>query len=267
MAVHDHIGEELAAYLTGRLGDETRIRIDDHVATCRVCAALVADLRPVAAGVRAGGERIFEGHPSAWEIRTYALGEPAKRPEAVGRHLALCASCSLEASVASAAVRRSESARTLPSVWSRWAMPSAALAAGIVLGLMLRHPVPVNSWRGPVDLPVLPGPTRGEHADTTIHVASGQSAIVIAMPFVMPDGVAARDRLRLDIVAEGGRVLNVAHADRGDLESRCDATGVLPLMVPAGDLPPGRYTLRLHRESPPEGDLMDLPFRVVLEAR
>jgi anti-sigma factor RsiW len=259
MSLHPELGDDLPALIAGRLEGDALRRVQAHLATCTECSAFVEDLRPMVEGLDAGGGELFSEHPTSDALTAWA-SSGADAASAIGRHVELCASCALESAIA----RRTGATRPAPTALPRrYILPAAAaVLAAFSLGLLFGRVVSPRGWTGAIELPVFPPTTRGEPAETTIHVELGQPTVVLPAPLSLPDDIAPSDPLRIEVVDERGKARSIVVSDRAGLERRTEPSGALGIMLPARDLPPGRYTLRLRRDGSGGQALLEFPFVV-----
>lgn len=212
---------ELAAYHANELSPEEDDRVREHIAGCRECADLVLDLQAFhdAAKEEPSGVVDLE-QAAAWrELRKRMEPEPGKTPLVPSRSVS-------PGFFASAQGGYSIAAALLVAVvglaaWNVSLVRESREPRGIP---MVRTFVDVDSLRAGGELPepplVLPAP------------------IILSLPTEAPDLL-----YRVDFVPEGGR-----HSERS-LEVSAQGTD-LPILLPEGALPPGRYDVRVAGPSP-----------------
>ncbi|HEY3176280.1 MAG TPA: zf-HC2 domain-containing protein [Candidatus Polarisedimenticolia bacterium] len=269
---HEEYQSAVPAYLAGRLAEEERRRLESHLSVCEDCEELVTSLHVVPEAVARHGASLFDPHPDPSDLRRFVGDEPVEDRERVRKHLAVCVSCELEAAgwsapVLHAAGRVEGSDRWGPVKAGRLAAAVSLLAAGLVLGFLLASLAPgrSSSGDGPIDLPVLDRATRGGSAVTRIHVRAGQSAFVIAVPFVAPEGRSGTEPLRLDILSSDGRPIFTLRDTAAGLRRRADASGVIALLIDRRRLAPGAYQVAISGAGGPEDRIAVMPFEVVGE--
>jgi hypothetical protein len=120
-------------------------------------------------------------------------------------------------------------------------------------------------WRGPVDLRVLPGPTRGEGPVLRITVARLQPYVVLPIALGLTDGLSEDGRFGIEIADEGGRVVYGVLQSRSALAKHLDPSGVWSVALPATDLPPGRYEVIFYRTVPEREVLFVNDFEIAVE--
>ena len=263
MIRHEDVQEELAAYAAGRLEGQSLRRVNDHLTECDECRDMADTFRDLATAIRAGGETLFEPHPSAAALRRHAIGGDTTELAAITRHLAACASCALEAG----AWKRTGGPAALEGRgWIRTGRfrPAIAAAAGLLLGLGLAaffmSRATSRTEAGP--LLVLPRALRGEETVETYSMDSRQGVVVIACPAAIAKEAPPGELFRYEIRDEAGRVAwsrNMSASEiRRHLRGKAE---VVTLLVPATSLGPGHHEFRLAPASKPESVI----YRVRLE--
>lgn len=124
---HEAALELLDDFVEGQLDEDQKVATESHVAGCPECKAQLELLHLLhRKEVAALGDALFEPHPSAEQLVTYVLdpGELSRADQAaLGRHLAVCPTCRVEADL----TRRSN--RHANSWWRRlsYLLPSLTI--------------------------------------------------------------------------------------------------------------------------------------------
>jgi hypothetical protein len=241
-------GEDLHAllpwHLNGTLDDEEGRAFRDHLGTCPDCARETEVLGALRDAVRRHGEAFFAPHPAAADLVAHAedrLDEAAAG--AVHRHLALCATCSVEDRI----VRQGGlPAPGAPARFRRpaWRAAAAALAASILTAagvLMVARPERGVPATGPVAAFYVAPPERDGGA-AEIRVPRGAAAFQIVLP----------------VETAGGAPLAVVIEDRGGRRvfAATDVSWVyrdafLLVLCSRADFPDGDYLARVTRPAVP----------------
>ena len=251
---HEAIRDNIPGFVGDRLEPGESRCVQSHLDACDPCRELVTTWQDVAGALQDGGEELFEDHPSVASLREHAAGPPDQR---VTRHLGVCAACGLEVTAWKRRGVAAAPARVQPGRGA-W----AAMAAGLFLGAGLASltwwslgPGSVPDWSGAAPLLTLESPLRGA-ATPAVAVAPEQPYFPIAV--VLAPSYADADALRILISDPSGAELWSTSLTGDQVRSQLSATGVINLLVPTGEVPPGTYTLTI----PGPGTDLDLPFRV-----
>jgi hypothetical protein len=274
---HEVIRLDLPAYAASRLEEPTRARLEQHVRVCAECREMIETLRGLGDTLRDGGESLFAPHPNESTLREYAGLGPGTGPEGIARHLADCATCSLEVDYWTRRSRSPRMDRLFSARRSRWgavALASAAgLAAGFLLAVLLRAggvpATPPPTARSATDaatavgrLLVLPRALRGEGATTSYDLDPNQAFVVIACPAPIPETADAGERYLYEIRnAAGETVWSRTMTAAGIRHQMTGGVDVVTLLVPLRSLAPGRYEFRLLPATGPSQPL----YHAVLE--
>ena len=250
---HEQLKAALPAYIVRRLEEGEMKRVDEHLEVCPECREMVATWRDWAGTLREEGESLFEPHPEPVQVRLFAHGAlEGDAADQVGRHLEVCASCELEATVwrSRGRARRPEPVRPA-SRGMAMRVAGLAAAAGLVAGLGLGwllhdlRPASAASWAGPTTQILLPAVLRGsENGQVTHTIHPDEHRVVISF---RPVDAGFQDRegvYRFEIAGKGGAVLNLAMT--GERAARhIEAASVVTFVIPADWLPPGRYECKV----------------------
>jgi hypothetical protein len=272
MSEHEDLQMNLPAYAASRLEGAAAKRMEDHLRECAGCREMADSLRGFGNAIREGGTALMEPHPSEEEIRGYARDEPVSDRGRIERHLAVCATCSLEVETwkrgSGALFSRS---RPAAGGLSRWGSVALATAAGLVIGFGIASLLNDSSGPGPSVSPtqglqekvlsagpllILPRALRGEGLAVTYRIDPKQEFVVMACPVSIPEDAAPEARFRYEIRGSGGQVVwareMTAEAVREHLNSTAEA---VTLLAPTSALEPGRYVFSLSSADKPEETL------------
>ena len=272
---HEEAQGLIPAYAASRLEGAELDALRAHLGGCEACSELATGIGEIAAAIASGGEGMLDPHPEESQLRAHALGRHAEGAERVRRHLESCARCSLEVASwrgGTPGPGRSELA-TGGRASSSWRQAAALLAAGVVLGMGLTalwhrsfgpgtDGMSPSAWSGPVDLHLLPAPTRGEESLAQFRLRKGQPATILHLRRVLPDPHSPDERFRVIIRAASGATVYERVHTRAEMERDFDQWEVMPIYVPAA---PGKYELILMRETAPAERVLESPFELVPE--
>ncbi|MCI0656633.1 MAG: zf-HC2 domain-containing protein [Acidobacteria bacterium] len=263
----------LPAYAASRLEGAAAKRMEDHLRECAGCREMAESLREFGDAIREGGAALMEPHPSEAEIRGYARGESVSDRGRIERHLAVCATCSLEVETWKRGSGALFDSRSKPKVGGlhRWGSVALASAAGLVIGFGMARLLNDASAPGPSVSPtqdlqervltagpllILPRALRGEGLAVTYRIDPKQEFVAMACPVSIPDDATPDDRFRYEIRGSGGQVVwareMTAEAIREHLNSTAEA---VTLLAPTSVLEPGRYLFSLSPADKPEESL------------
>jgi anti-sigma factor RsiW len=273
MSEHEDLQMDLPAYAASRLEGAAAQRMEDHLKECAGCREMAESLREFGNAIREGGAALMEPHPSEAEIKGYARGESVSDRGRIERHLAVCATCSLEVESwkrGSGALFDSRSKPTAGGL-HRWGSVALASAAGLVIGFGVARlvndasapPPSVSPTQGLQErvpsagpLLILPRALRGEGLAVTYRIDPKQEFVVMACSVSIPDDAPPDARFRYEIRDSGGRVVwareITAEAVREHLNSTAEA---VTLLAPTSVLEPGRYVFSLSPADKPDESL------------
>ena len=302
MPDHDQIRADVLALVAGRLDAVTAGRMERHLAECEECARLATGLREMVPPLSEAGPDLFAAHPDAARIEAWALESGGQTDPMIALHVGLCPACELETRVwrRRAAVGLSEApglpagagqvkapeedgriAAALsvrPRSTSRAGWLVGGLAAGIIIGLALGRlagmgggtggeqppSAPAVAWSGPVQLVVLQGRMRGEHAPQRIRLQAGRPFVILGLRPTLPDAAADDLIYRVVIRAADRRDLWETSVTAAAIRMALADTDILPVAVPADALLHGIHDVIIEPPPGPEaGPILSLPIEVV----
>ncbi|MDX1387708.1 MAG: zf-HC2 domain-containing protein [Acidobacteriota bacterium] len=265
MSDHGQLQQEIPAYIAGRLEGDARRRVEDHLGSCPECSDLVREWKTIVAGLKEGGEQLFEPHPDSLVLMRFVKGDEGDADGRIARHVETCATCELEVDVWRD--QRMNLARFRPSSTrsTLYRVASAAVAAGLVLGLglgVLLRDTGTADWSGPVDLLTLDGSARGEDAIPVVSPDPSQPYVPLVLLPSVPTDAGADEGFRFVIVdVDGAEVWRDALTATG-IRDRLEGSGVVTFLVPSTMLPPGTYTLIFESAEDGAERLFETRFRV-----
>ena len=273
MSEHEDLQLDLPAYAASRLEGVAAKRMEDHIRECESCQEMAESLREFGKAIREGGAELLEPHPAEVEIGSYARGEMVSDRGRIERHLAVCATCSLEVETWRRGGDAWSGARSVRAAGGRqgWGSLALASAAGLVVGFALARLLNDASAPGPSvrtaqsfqqrvgstgPLLILPRALRGEGVGVTYRIDPKQELVVMACPISIPGDAAPDARFRYEIQGSSGQVVwsqeMTAEAVREHLNGIAEA---VTLLVPTSSLEPGEYVFSLSSVNQPEESL------------
>jgi anti-sigma factor RsiW len=272
LSEHEDLQMDLPAYAASRLEGAAAKRMEDHLRECASCREMAESLQEFGKAIRVDGAVLMEPHPTEAEIRSYARGEKASDRGRIERHLAVCATCTLEVETWKRGHGARSDAHSTPIAGGhqRWGSVALAAAAGLVIGFGVARllndasapPASIRPTEGAQErvlsagpLLILPRALRGEGVAVTYRIDPKQEFVVMACPISIPDNAAPDTRFRYEIRDSGGQVVwsreMTAEAVREHLNSMAEA---VTLLAPTSVLEPGEYVFSLSPvDKPDEG--------------
>jgi len=258
---HEDLQEDLPAYAAGRLEGAVTERLEAHLRECEGCREMVDTLKEFASALREGGEALFEPHPAESALKSYARGEAIAEHGRIERHLAVCATCSLEVeawkrggSVASGTVL-TRVGGGLPG----WGFVALATAAGLVVGfgiaelrrasppsppVVAQGPAPGELQAGP--LLILPRVLRGDEAKVRYRIDPKQALVVIVCPASIPDQAAPEASFRYAMRNASGQVVWARDMTAAAIREHLGGVAEeVTLLAPTSSLASGQYVFSL----------------------
>jgi anti-sigma factor RsiW len=108
------------------------------------------------------------------------------------------------------------------------------------------------SWSGPVALPFLSGSVRGgDEPEARVALAPGQPFVLLAVEPQLPPDAAGGERFLFEVRKADGIAVWSREMTASEIREVSSGSGALVLALPAGDLPPAHYALRLGRPAGP----------------
>ena len=250
---HERIQLEIAAFLAGRLSDEDSRQVQDHLAACDDCAAIVEAWAPAALGFRQAGPELLTEHPASLTLLRVGRGEE-QAGEELNRHLETCATCLLE-------VQGARPIKMTSRSMTRYV--SMALAAGLVLGLGLATLLMTPDSRfagspGAIQLYTLEDTVRSSGDGTVLEVDGDSALLPLVMIPAVPPNALAEDTFRIEIRKGSGESVWSSGYTAEELNRFVEQSGVLTLLIPLQ--PDGDYTLQLLSEGE---TIQEFRFQVV----
>ena len=264
MIDHEEARRALADREAGQLADGDRLRVEEHLAACEGCRRIAMDMKDLGEAIREGGEDLFAPHPSGATLRQFARSQPLDEDGGVGRHVAACAACALEAEAWRALDAAGGVQGLMPSRRSR--VPWLAAAAGFILGVAL-----AAAWFAgggtatgtPPAAPrhvVLPGSVRGGPVAATVELSPREQYVLLSVPLAIPDAFPEGAVVRFEVAEAGGVVAWSTELTAAEVRSRLAQAEVVTLVVPTAVLPSGPRVLRI--SSPAGGWLAEWPLEI-----
>jgi hypothetical protein len=255
---HEEAIELLHELQLGRLEDDRRRELEQHLAECEDCQGFVETFHALRGALgRAEEEQL-----------------PEEAARALEKHLSVCPSCRGEgAATGDREEAASPPTRPRRASQRRWERVVTAVAAALVL--VLAYPAYVGLFGtaerarsavegGAVTLQTLRSEVRGEGVESRVRVEQAQPALLLGVEMAVPQEIRDAESLRFAFHdPEGRRVteitVRVATARRHILK-----TGVVTLLVPAEMLPDRVLTLIVTRGEETAGDaIFETDFEVV----
>jgi hypothetical protein len=245
-------------YVNGTLDPAERSSFEEHLGGCAACREEITIVEALRDEIRRSGPDLFADHPSPQSIAE-ALLDGADDP-GTRRHLALCATCALEArwlTGETASRTPSHAAKMRPRA-SRW-IPRAAYAAAalllVALTAFLLRQRPGGPVTGVVHIDTIPSAERRLQPPPVVEVPAGASAVHLLFEV---DLGADDFPASFQIVDDAGRaVFRIEKLAPSDLHRGA----FLFLDCSRSDCPDGSYVGKVS----PAGDRLpdvDYPFRL-----
>ena len=259
----------------GRLGDESRVELEQHLDSCDDCKSFSDFYRTLQSTLK--NESRPGDHLDPERIVTCAMEGD------VDAHLTSCPTCSEEVErvrrAESSVPRTSDAARTrppmIPASGTDWAR-HGALAAGIAIAL-LAYPAYRGMYRLPqvedraeqlqqensglregvgtarvVKLQLVSAPTREGETTATLEIVPGQPHLVLGVQVHIPGSATDSELLQLSLIGEEDDGAVSAELSVGDARQAIRAAGIVTFLVPSDSVRPGIATLRVSVGAQPE---------------
>ena len=244
--------EEIVAYAVDRSGLDpgAALRVADHVKSCTVCSDAVEKTRQVHASVLA---RPGTGRPRRWSLQRSGV-RVALAAALAGLALLIIADAYLRfGSLREAQAQLQARAARVDELTSSLDQARDELGR-------------VESWGGAVDLTVLSSALRDETAAPVIRLREDQPHAPLVVELDLAAFELDIDAFGFEIHrAHGGPIWSVdLSADR--VRESVESLGVVSFLVPAAELPPGDYKLRVvARGDPAAAPVLAVSFEVSLD--
>jgi hypothetical protein len=273
---HEDLEGDIAALAMNRLEGPARARLEQHVGECNPCAEMLASVRGIAASLRGSEAEAGAWHPDVVALREHARGARGPDSDRIARHLEACGTCALEASawvrfLDSAQLQLSRTPLPLRRPSAGWIRAALALAAGLVLGFLLRGTgKPAPSGAGEVHVVEFSEGLRDAPAEETTTVRVGERVVVsVSLESFEPAQVGA---LLFEVIpkdADGpGATLWHASVEAPRVERTLRDGARFAFELPQALLGPGAYALRVSSARAPGGaPLLEGAFVVAPEGR
>lgn len=279
MSDQKDLHELIPDHVAGRLDAETKRQVDDYLSRHPESRALASRWTAIARGMREGGELLLTPHPETDRLRSFAgckgtegINDEEIRRE-ITRHVETCASCSLEVAVLrdrpAKPTRASRPARAARSAYTLvYRFASLAAAAGIVLGIGLGVLYESSgpgqpAWSGAVGLVTLDPSLRGHDTVATFELDPSQPFVPVVVAPMLPAEAAADERFGFSILDSGHLAVWSTDLTAGAIQEHLEASGVVTFLVPATELPAGRYVLKVRPLTAPDAlPLLEVPFEI-----
>jgi hypothetical protein len=270
---HDEIRAAIPTWAAGRMHDPAaRRRLEAHLAECTTCADVAATSRILARAIERDGAALFEAHPDTEELRRQAQGirSPAsgERDREIARHVASCASCTLELGAWQAAALAGSPVRRRPLHWRDAGFAAAGLAAGLLLGLLAPGTRPARPEasvaRAPVSRILLQSAVRGlgNPPEPALVLSSTEGATLFDAAFQLPAAVDRAASLRFEIREPQGRVTWAATEPVSRVAQDLARHELVGFLVPDDALSEGAHVFEVSVESSPSPALLSARFQV-----
>lgn len=279
MSDHLSLQQDIPAYVASRLSEESRERLEEHLASCRECQELVACCEGIATGIRREMDERWAEHPEPAALRAYGAGDRCDAD--VARHLETCASCTLEVGAWSGLTPPMESVRE-GSAWATkaaWGLRSwldprpllagaligAAVCAALLLSVRGAGPAPTSQgvgWSGAAPLLLLEEASRNGTTAGTVKVTSDQPYIPLGVRVNLPPAVSDGDRFVFTIHAPGQAASWEQELSVAEIRKEQSRTWVVGFLVPTKGHPPGPYVLKVLPGGDGSEPLMEIPFEI-----
>lgn len=271
MRDHEHLQNEIPAYVGRCLDASARRSFEAHLATCHECQDLVACGEALASEVRDADPR--DEHPSSAVLERFARGSLSSDMERIAGHVESCLSCAYEVTVGretpfeTAARSTATGPAQAASSWfelrplSMGALLGAGLAAIAVLFWWPGGSPPVTPWSGSPEILLLEGPSRGVAGVENIRVQPDQPVIPLGIMFRLDPRAADEDRFVFSIRRADGSESWRQEFPAIEIRQRLKEGFVL-FLIPTAEHPPGRYDLTLRAAEPASEELLEIPFEI-----